>query len=93
MECVVLLCAAVLCILRGPDLAQGKVLHKKGLNPSRGTMVDATISPAPNATKNMDGERRPEMCQAAKVEDFTNRRGKGRVPTLAGVRLAVWSGA
>jgi IS5 family transposase len=44
----------------------GKVLQKKGLSLSRGTIVDATIISAPSSTKNKDGERDPEMHQTAK---------------------------
>ena len=41
-------------------------LARKGLLLRRGTIVDATIIPAPSSTKNADGERDPEMHQTKK---------------------------
>lgn len=43
--------------------AVSKHLERKGLLLTRGSIVDATISPAPSSTKNQDGERDPEMHQ------------------------------
>jgi transposase, IS5 family len=44
----------------------GRVLLKRGLRLSKGTIVDATIIAAPSSTKNAEGERDPEMHQAKK---------------------------
>ena len=41
-------------------------LARKGLSLRSGTIVDATIINAPSSTKNSDGGRDPEMCQAKK---------------------------
>jgi IS5 family transposase len=41
-------------------------LGRKGLMLKRGTIVDATIIPAPSSTKNAQGERDPEMHQTKK---------------------------
>jgi IS5 family transposase len=41
-------------------------LTRKGLLLKRGTIVDATIIPAPSSTKNEDGKRDPEMHQTKK---------------------------
>jgi transposase, IS5 family len=41
-------------------------LTRKGLMLKRGSIVDATIIPAPSSTKNADGERDPEMHQTKK---------------------------
>jgi IS5 family transposase len=50
--------------------AVGKVLRKKGLALSKGTIVDATIISAPSSTKNQDGKRDPEMHQTAKGKQW-----------------------
>src|SRR5678809_47740 len=42
------------------------LLTRKGLLLKRGSIVDATIIPAPSSTKNADGERAPEMHQTKK---------------------------
>ena len=58
------------------DLAQdildlvNKHLTRKGLMLKRGTIVDATIIPAPSSTKNEDGKRDPEMHQTKKGEQW-----------------------
>ena len=58
------------------DLAQdildlvNKHLARKGQMLKRGTIVDATIIPAPSSTKNEDGERDPEMHQTKKGEQW-----------------------
>ena len=41
-------------------------LTRKGLMLKRGSIVDATIIPAPSSTKNIEGERDPEMHQTKK---------------------------
>ena len=41
-------------------------LGRKGLLLKRGSIVDATIIPAPSSTKNAEGERDPEMHQTKK---------------------------
>ncbi len=41
-------------------------LARKGLLLKRGSIVDATIIPAPSSTKNAEGERDPEMHQTKK---------------------------
>lgn len=43
-----------------------KHLQRQGIRIANGTIVDATIISAPSSTKNRDGERDPEMRQAAK---------------------------
>jgi len=48
----------------------GKVLQKKGLSLSKGTIVDATIISAPSSTKNKDGQRDPEMHQTRKGKQW-----------------------
>lgn len=48
----------------------GRILDKKGLSLSKGTIVDATIISAPSSTKNKDGERDPEMHQTAKAKQW-----------------------
>jgi len=44
----------------------GEYLAEQGLQVSRGTIVDATIIPAPSSTKNRTKERDPEMHQTKK---------------------------
>ena len=44
----------------------GRVLQRRGLRLSKGTIVDATIIAAPSSTKNAEGERDPEMHQTKK---------------------------
>ena len=44
----------------------GRVLLKRGLRLSKGTIVDATIIAAPSSTKNAEGARDPEMHQTKK---------------------------
>jgi IS5 family transposase len=44
----------------------GRVLLKRGLRLSKGTIVDATIIAAPSSTKNAEGSRDPEMHQTKK---------------------------
>ena len=39
------------------------LLERKGLLMRRGTIVDATLIPAPSSTKNRDGKRDPEMSR------------------------------
>src|SRR5437764_5859184 len=41
----------------------GRVLQRRGLRLSKGTIVDATIIAAPSSTKNADGERDPECIR------------------------------
>lgn len=48
----------------------GHVLQRRGLRLSKGTIVDATIISAPSSTKNAEGERDPEMHQAAKGKQW-----------------------
>jgi IS5 family transposase len=48
----------------------GRVLQRRGLRLSKGTIVDATIISAPSSTKNAEGERDPEMHQAAKGKQW-----------------------
>ena len=43
-----------------------RVLMKRGLRLSQGTIVDATIIAAPSSTKNAEGRRDPEMHQTKK---------------------------
>lgn len=45
-------------------------LSRKGLLLKKGSIVDATIIPAPSSTKNEDGERDPEMHQTKKGEQW-----------------------
>src|SRR5690606_4004936 len=47
-----------------------KHLTRKKLMLQRGTIVDATIIPAPSSTKNREGERDPEMHQTKKGEQW-----------------------
>ena len=46
--------------------AVNEYLRVNGIKIAKGTIVDATIISAPSSTKNKDGERDPEMHQAAK---------------------------
>src|SRR5512139_3230689 len=48
----------------------GRILRRRGLRLSKGTIVDATIIAAPSSTKNAEGERDPEMHQAKKGEQW-----------------------
>ena len=48
----------------------GRVLLKRGLRLSKGTIVDATIIAAPSSTKNATGERDPEMHQVKKGNEW-----------------------
>jgi len=48
----------------------GRVLLRRGLRLSKGTIVDATIIAAPSSTKNADGERDPEMHQTKKGQQW-----------------------
>src|SRR5881296_889477 len=48
----------------------GRVLLKRGLRLSKGTIVDATIIAAPSSTKNAEGKRDPEMHQAKKGNEW-----------------------
>ena len=48
----------------------GRVLMKRGLRLSKGTIVDATIIAAPSSTKNAQGERDPEMHQTKKGNEW-----------------------
>ena len=48
----------------------GRVLLRRGLRLSTGTIVDATIIAAPSSTKNADGERDPEMHQTKKGQQW-----------------------
>jgi len=48
----------------------GRVLLKRGLRLSQGTLVDATIIAAPSSTKNAEGERDPEMHQVKKGNEW-----------------------
>jgi IS5 family transposase len=45
-------------------------LGRKGLMLKRGSIVDATIIPAPSSTKNAEGERDPEMHQTKKGNQY-----------------------
>jgi IS5 family transposase len=45
-------------------------LTRQGLMLKRGTIVDATIIPAPSSTKNSQGKRDPEMHQTKKGEQW-----------------------
>ena len=47
-----------------------RVLQRRGLRLSKGTIVDATIIAAPSSTKNADGERDPEMHQTKKGQQW-----------------------
>jgi transposase, IS5 family len=51
-------------------LGIGEYLTKQGLQVSRGTIVDATISSALSSTKNRTKERDPEMHQAKKSHQW-----------------------
>jgi IS5 family transposase len=59
-------------MLEANDLAEdilrvvNALLAKKGLLLKRGSIVDATIIAAPSSTKNVEGERDPEMHQTRK---------------------------
>jgi len=48
----------------------GRVLLRRGLRLSKGTIVDATIIAAPSSTKNADGQRDPEMHQVKKGNEW-----------------------
>jgi IS5 family transposase len=48
----------------------GRVLMKRGLRLSKGTIVDATIIAAPSSTKNVEGSRDPEMHQTKKGQQW-----------------------
>jgi len=48
----------------------GRVLLRRGLRLSKGTIVDATIIAAPSSTKNAEGERDPEMHQTKKGNEW-----------------------
>ena len=45
-------------------------LDRKGIRISTGTIVDATIIPAPSSTKNENKERDPEMHQTKKGNQY-----------------------
>jgi len=47
-------------------------LTRKGLMLKRGSIVDATIIAAPSSTKNIEGERDPEMHQTKKATSGTS---------------------
>lgn len=47
-----------------------RVLQRRGLRLSKGTIVDATIIAAPSSTKNAEGERDPEMHQTKKGQQW-----------------------
>jgi len=47
-----------------------RVLMKRGLRLSQGTIVDATIIAAPSSTKNAEGRRDPEMHQTKKANQW-----------------------
>jgi IS5 family transposase len=47
-----------------------RVLQERGLMLRSGTVVDATLISAPSSTKNMTGERDPEMRQAKKGNNW-----------------------
>ena len=51
-----------------PDMLRlvNDILSAKGLLPRTGTVVDATLIAAPSLTKNVDGQRDPEMKQTEK---------------------------
>ena len=48
----------------------GQVLQEQGLRVGSGTIVDATIIAAPSSTKNVSGERDPEMRQTRKGQQW-----------------------
>ena len=48
----------------------GQVLQEQGLRVGSGTIVDATIIAAPSSTKNVSGERDPEMHQTRKGQQW-----------------------
>lgn len=50
--------------------AVNEYLRVNGIKIAKGTIVDATIISAPSSTKNKDGERDPEMHQAAKGQQW-----------------------
>ena len=50
--------------------AVNEYLRVNGIKIAKGTIVDATIISAPSSTKNRDGERDPEMHQAAKGQQW-----------------------
>jgi transposase, IS5 family len=50
--------------------AVNQYLRENGIKIANGTIVDATIIGAPSSTKNKDGERDPEMHQAAKGKQW-----------------------
>jgi IS5 family transposase len=50
--------------------AMNEYLRANGIRITNGTIVDATIISAPSSTKNKDGERDPEMHQAAKGQQW-----------------------
>ena len=50
--------------------AVNEYLRTNGIKISNGTIVDATIIGAPSSTKNKDGQRDPEMHQAAKGQQW-----------------------
>ena len=51
-----------------PDMLRlvNDILSVKGMLPRTGTVVDATLIAAPSSTKNVDGQRDPEMKQTKK---------------------------
>jgi IS5 family transposase len=54
------------------------ILRERGLMMRSGTVVDATLIPAPSSTKNSSGERDPEMHQTKKGNLTALRPGKRR---------------
>ncbi len=48
----------------------GRVLLRRGLRLSKGTIVDATLIAAPSSTKNVEGRRDPEMHQTKKGNEW-----------------------
>lgn len=56
----------------------GRVLQRRGLRLSKGTIVDATIIAAPSSTKNADGKRDPEMHQTKKGSEVVFRHEDAR---------------
>jgi IS5 family transposase len=48
----------------------GRVVMKRGLRLSKGTIVDTTIIAAPSSTKNAEGARDPEMHQVKKGNEW-----------------------
>ena len=63
-------------LLEQNNLGQGLLeeinahLESQGLKLREGTIVDATITPAPSSTKNLAGERDPEMRQTKKGDHW-----------------------